>query len=350
MVDIADAIRLDGSSGEPYKNRGLYYFVIKNWAKAETDLQTAIRLSPQDGVSFFHYGRVLDAQGDIIKSHAHLRRACFLGCGSMLLPHISLFDAMPFLKRELLTKYMSVNDIKRYFQLYGDLDNTCEAWDLYLHSLSLDPSITSRKEWYTFQAVVQFYMGHPAAAFQTLRLAAGKGHKLDLRDWYYVILSAQSFLEPPFGLEDSKHLLAVTGEKDTTDHHYALRLRQMLADQPHNTPRSTLNKPLFTPVYIDKDIPFDHVWAQISSRLSLYESLSDPMPFARLLEFHPSFLDALRITDTVQEYKSIEEGLISEIQKNLQFIDRYNIDEAIAGNEDIKTFLANIEKDSTAPG
>lgn len=381
LEDYNQALKLDERFVLARANRGSWYLETQQYEKAERDLLTAIRLEPRFGTAHFIYGRVLLKKGEVALGYAHLRRGYFLG-----FKHIhcclDLFRAMPFLQRDVLSQYSTLEEVRQHFRILTDLQRECASWDLYLRTLKLAGEVEGQPAWTSLQAIVQYYMGNAMACFHIYRSAILAGFVPDLRDWYYLLNAALAFLEKDVEEEDIEKEailaeIARSADRDLLSRYYAAQLCRLLqkpeqallwllrargfapADQVRalltgpkgeaDQPQASMLKGELTPILITSDTTFAGFMAALTSRLPAYELAEEQMPddpavfieprhFPRLLQFHPSFLEKDQLNAIYHSYQQIEQAFVQQLQERIDYADPKDIRGAVIRNADAIRF------------
>jgi tetratricopeptide (TPR) repeat protein len=391
LEDYNQALKLDERFVLAWSNRGSWYLETQQYEKAEQDLLTAIRLEPRFGTAHFIYGQVLLKKGEVALGYAHLRRGYFLG-----FKHIhcclDLFRAMPFLQRDVLGQYSTLEEIRQHFRILTDLQRECASWDLYLRSLKLAGEVEGQPAWTSLQAIVQYYMGNAMACLHIYRSGIKAGFVPDLRDWYYLLNAALAFLEEDIEKEAILAEIARSANRDMLSRYYAAQLCRLLqkpeqalgwllrargfapADQVRalltgpkeedGQPQASMLKGEITPILITSDTTFTGFMTQLTSRLPAYELAEEqmtddpavfiePRHFPRLLQFHPSFLEKDQLNAIYHGYQQIEQAFVHQLQERIDYADPKDIRAAVIRNADAIRFRDEVNarwKDPDWPG
>jgi len=229
-VGIFDkAIELQPDAYDLYHNRGSAWRKKGEYQKAIEDYHRAIALKPGHVRSYFALGLIFEALNEQDLASVHFKRAHYLGFDKTQMVRVFKENCpAPYIVKNILFGDEDVKGLEADFSTIEWLTAICKGWDTLLDRLRSEQyPVTRPAEYFSLEAMVNYYMGDSIAAYRIFDTKFDSDEypdPLTLRDQYYLALAAIDFREPDDGLAYAIEQAKKVDGSDPVDSYYAGQL------------------------------------------------------------------------------------------------------------------------------
>lgn len=196
ITDYNQAIHLKPDYADAFINRGNAWNQKGDYDKAITDFECANRINSLVSSAYFGLGTAYFKKNIYNLSESHYKRSYYLNFDTkQLIDTFSKQFPNPLILHEVLLKITNLKTFLLYQLEISFCEDVCKKWLLFLDYSEINkPKISHTIVFFRFQAYFNYYMGHTQKTYAIISQLTDISYSL--RDYYYFILAANSFLEP----------------------------------------------------------------------------------------------------------------------------------------------------------